>query len=96
MEYFFKIAKGAALMKLSLLGLGKMGYNLALNLIDQGHEVITYDINHEQVKKISSEGAIPAFSTEEVIQQLDSPRIISTMVPASEATESLIRVFCKQ
>lgn len=77
-------------MKLSLLGLGKMGYNLALNLIDQGHEVITYDINHEQVKEISSEGAIPAYSTEEVIQQLESPRIIWAMVPAGEATEALV------
>ncbi|MDC3412189.1 decarboxylating 6-phosphogluconate dehydrogenase [Aquibacillus sp. 3ASR75-11] len=78
-------------MKLGMLGLGKMGYNLTLNLLDHGHEVVAHDISTEQVKEISSNGAIPAYTTNELIQQLDTPRIIWIMVPAGEVTENIVK-----
>lgn len=77
-------------MKLAMVGLGKMGYNLALNLIDHGHKVVAHDVNAEQVKKISTEGALSAFTLEEVVQQLETPRIIWLMVPAGDITENVI------
>ncbi|MBP2240495.1 6-phosphogluconate dehydrogenase [Cytobacillus eiseniae] len=77
-------------MKLAMIGLGKMGYNLALNLIDHGHEVVANDVNAAQIEKISTEGAIAAYSLEEVVQQLETPRIIWLMVPAGDITESVI------
>lgn len=76
-------------MKLALIGLGKMGYNLALNLIDHGHEVVAYDIDVEQVKRISAEGAVSATSLTDVVQQLQPPRIIWLMVPAGDVTENV-------
>lgn len=76
-------------MKLALIGLGKMGYHLALNLLDHGHEVVAFDIDAEQVKSISAEGAITATSIEDVVQQLKPPRVIWLMVPAGDITESV-------
>ena len=38
-------------MKLYLIGLGKMGLNLALNMKDAGHQVIGYDVNDDVVQK---------------------------------------------
>jgi 6-phosphogluconate dehydrogenase len=77
-------------MKVAMIGLGKMGYNLALNLLDNGHEVVAHDVNADQVKKISAEGASGAFTLEEVVQQLAAPRVIWMMVPAGEITESVL------
>jgi 6-phosphogluconate dehydrogenase len=77
-------------MKLAMIGLGKMGYNLALNLLDHGHEVVAYDVNSEQVNQIASEGAIPTTTLEEVVQKLDKPRIFWLMVPHGEVTENVI------
>jgi 6-phosphogluconate dehydrogenase len=77
-------------MKLGMVGLGKMGYNLVLNLLDHGHKVVANDVNSEQVQKISSEGAIGASTLEELVQQLETPRIIWLMVPAGDITESVL------
>ncbi|QOR67236.1 decarboxylating 6-phosphogluconate dehydrogenase [Cytobacillus suaedae] len=77
-------------MKLGMVGLGKMGYNLVQNLMDHGHEVVAHDVNPEQVHNISAEGAIGANTLEEVVQQLETPRIIWLMVPAGDITESVL------
>jgi 6-phosphogluconate dehydrogenase len=45
-------------MKIGLVGLGKMGYNLALNIKEHGHDVIAYDISYEKISEISKEGII--------------------------------------
>jgi 6-phosphogluconate dehydrogenase len=78
-------------MKLAMLGLGKMGYNLALNLIDHGHEVVTYDVNKEQIDHIAKEGGTPAYSVKEVVEKLDKPRVVWMMVPAGDITENVIK-----
>ncbi|WP_070120899.1 phosphogluconate dehydrogenase (NAD(+)-dependent, decarboxylating) [Bacillus marinisedimentorum] len=77
-------------MKVAMIGLGKMGYNLALNLLDHGHTVVANDVNEDQIRKISEEGALGAFSIEEVVQQLEKPRIIWLMIPAGEPTEHVL------
>lgn len=82
--------RGYTIMRLAMIGLGKMGYNLALNLLDQGHEVVAYDVNKESVDRIGKEGASPAYSLEDVVTQLETPRIIWLMVPAGEITESVL------
>jgi 6-phosphogluconate dehydrogenase len=77
-------------MYIGLIGLGKMGYNLALNLSESGHQVIAYDINELLVEKISAEGVKGASSIKDVINQLPTPRIVWVMVPAGEITEQVI------
>lgn len=77
-------------MKLAICGLGKMGFNLMLNLMENGHDVVAYDIQSELVSEAAEAGAIPAYTLEECVDQLESQRIIWMMVPAGEITESLL------
>lgn len=77
-------------MKLGMIGLGKMGYNLVLNLLQCQHEVVAFDMNPRSVESAATEGAIPASSIEDLISALDTPRIIWIMVPAGDALHSVI------
>lgn len=84
-------SKGVCKMKIGLIGLGKMGYNLSLNLMDNHHEVVAYDVNKEAVEKLANEGATGAFTVEELVNELPhSPKVVWIMVPAGEVTENVI------
>ena len=72
-------------MEIGLSGLGKMGYNLALNLSDHGHTVIGTDVGD-----VTSEAFTIVSSIEDVIVQLSTPRVIWSMVPAGEVTEQVL------
>ncbi|OYD08123.1 phosphogluconate dehydrogenase (NAD(+)-dependent, decarboxylating) [Paludifilum halophilum] len=77
-------------MKLGMIGLGKMGSNLVLNLLDHGHEVVACDISPEAVEKMKKAGASPANTVEELVQSLEQPRIIWLMVPAGKVTDQVV------
>jgi 6-phosphogluconate dehydrogenase len=77
-------------MKLGLVGLGKMGYNLALNLRDHNHTVVAFDLNKEAVEKMNNEGVEAVESLEGMIDKLPSPKIVWVMVPAGDATEQTL------
>lgn len=77
-------------MKIGMIGLGKMGYNLTLNLVEHKHEVVAYDVSQEAVKQASKDGAIGATSIQEVVSTLEHPRVIWVMVPSGEITEGVL------
>lgn len=77
-------------MKLGMIGLGKMGYNLVLNLLDHQHEVVAYDVNPEPSQKLAQEGAIPAASIGELVSELTPPRVVWMMVPAGEIVDHVL------
>ncbi|MFC7062165.1 phosphogluconate dehydrogenase (NAD(+)-dependent, decarboxylating) [Halobacillus seohaensis] len=77
-------------MQVGLVGLGKMGYNLGLNLIDNNHQVVVNDVNSEQISKMSNEGAIPAEDLKALVNRLERPRTVWMMVPAGEVTEAVV------
>ncbi|GGG08370.1 phosphogluconate dehydrogenase (NAD(+)-dependent, decarboxylating) [Paenibacillus aceti] len=77
-------------MKLGMIGLGKMGHNLVMNLLRHNHEVAAYDMNSDAVSKVAEHGAIPASSLEQLVAALETPRIIWIMVPAGAALHSVI------
>ncbi|WP_044641265.1 phosphogluconate dehydrogenase (NAD(+)-dependent, decarboxylating) [Risungbinella massiliensis] len=77
-------------MKLGMIGLGKMGYNLALNLLDHQHQVVTYDVHPEPVQDLEKKGATPAYTIQEVVSQLEAPRTIWMMVPAGKIVDNVI------
>ncbi|MDM5194429.1 decarboxylating 6-phosphogluconate dehydrogenase [Bacillus hominis] len=68
-------------MKVGLIGLGKMGLNLGKNLIDHKHEVAAFDLNTSAVKEMKEYGATGVSSLNELVQSLESPRILWVMVP---------------
>ncbi|MEH7548489.1 phosphogluconate dehydrogenase (NAD(+)-dependent, decarboxylating) [Neobacillus vireti] len=77
-------------MEIGLIGLGKMGYNLALNLMENKHNVVAFDVNQEAVKKISGEGAVGAESISDLVKKLSTPRIVWVMVPSGSITEQVV------
>ncbi len=77
-------------MKIGMIGLGKMGYNLALNLKDKGYEVVAYNRSSEAVDLIKNEGIVGTTNLSEFVELLPKPRIIWIMVPAGEAVDEII------
>lgn len=77
-------------MKIGLIGLGRMGFNLALNMRDHGHEVVAYNRSHEKTKEAEKHGLIGAYSIEELVKKLDGRRVIWLMVPAGNPVDEMI------
>ena len=78
-------------MKIAMLGLGKMGGNMAARLIRNGHSVVGYDTNLEVVRELQkTENLIPSSSVKDAISKLDNQKIIWMMLPAGEITEKQI------
>ena len=80
-------------MQIGFVGLGKMGFNLALNLHRHGYEVVAYDVATDNIKNISLEGVLPAYSLAEMCQQLDGRKVIWLMVPAGKPVDDCIETL---
>jgi len=74
-------------MRLGMVGLGKMGANMARRLMRGGHEVVVTDLSAENVKHLAGEGAIGSASLDDFVSQLGKPKIAWLMVPAGGPTE---------
>ncbi|MBI5914523.1 MAG: decarboxylating 6-phosphogluconate dehydrogenase [Bacteroidetes bacterium] len=77
-------------MTLGLIGLGKMGYPLALNMLRNGFTVVAFDIDDANRKRSADAGIVTSSSIQAVALHLPSPKIIWSMVPAGAATESVL------
>ncbi|MCL2322858.1 MAG: decarboxylating 6-phosphogluconate dehydrogenase [Oscillospiraceae bacterium] len=81
-------------MKFAIIGLGKMGYNLALNARDKGFSVIAFNRSKEKVDIAKEDGMIPAYTIEEVISKFESDRkVIWLMLPSGDVTESMLETI---
>ncbi len=77
-------------MELGIVGLGRMGANMARRLMRDGHKIVAYDVNPEAVTTLAGEGAEGASSLEDLAAKLSAPRSVWVMVPAGEITESTV------
>jgi 6-phosphogluconate dehydrogenase len=77
-------------MELGIVGLGRMGANMARRLMRDGHRIVAYDVNPEAVAELADEGAEGAASLPELAAKLSAPRAVWTMVPSGEITEKTI------
>lgn len=77
-------------MKVGLIGLGRMGFNLALNMRDHGHEVVVYNRSPEKIKEAEKEGIKGAYTIEDLVKNLERRRIIWLMVPAGDPVDEMI------
>ncbi len=73
-----------------MIGLGRMGGNMAQRLLGGGHRVVTYDRSAEAVATSESQGAVGATSLENLVDQLSPPRAVWVMVPDGRPTEDTI------
>jgi 6-phosphogluconate dehydrogenase len=78
------------IVELGMIGLGRMGGNMAQRLLLGGHRVVTYDQSKEAVATSESKGAAGASSLEDLVGRLAQPRAVWVMVPAGQPTEDTI------
>jgi 6-phosphogluconate dehydrogenase len=70
-------------MQLGMVGLGRMGANLARRLMRDGHDCVVYDVNAEAVATLRADGAVATGSLDEFVAALTPPRTAWVMVPAA-------------
>lgn len=74
-------------MQIGMIGLGRMGMNMAKRLLQGGHEVVAYNRTPEKTEEIVKEGAIGSFSLTELVEKLAPPRAVWLMLPAGKPVE---------
>jgi len=77
-------------VELGMIGLGRMGGNMAQRLVIGGHRVVTYDQDTDAVTASADFGGEGAGSLEDVVSRLAAPRAVWVMVPAGQPTEDII------
>jgi 6-phosphogluconate dehydrogenase len=80
-------------MKIGFIGLGKMGFNMASQLLERGHELVVFDLLPSAMARIGDAGAEVAASPAELCGSLPSPRIIWMMVPAGNPVDSTLEML---
>jgi len=83
--------KESVKMQVGMIGLGRMGMNMARRLLGDGHEVVVYNRTQEKVKQMEGEGAVGSESMEELVQKLSEPRVIWIMLPAGDIVDEAIK-----
>ena len=78
-------------MKLGFIGLGRMGFNIVLNLHDKKIPVVAYNRSNEPVKEIKKHGIDVAFSVRELMNKLPGKKIIWIMVTAGKPVDDVIK-----
>ena len=76
-------------MQLGIIGLGRMGANMARRLQKAGHQCVVFDRNAESAKQLARDGATPAASLDELVKKLQKPRAVWLMVPAAVVDATL-------
>jgi 6-phosphogluconate dehydrogenase len=76
-------------MKLAMVGLGRMGADMAARLLRAGHEIVAFDRHPEKVQAVAAQGATGASSLEELVRKLPPPRAIWLMVAAAGVDATL-------
>ena len=82
-------------MKLGIIGLGRMGGNIARRLMRGGHQVVVYDRDAKAVETLAGEGAEASSGIEDMRGKLGDPAIWWVMLPAGGPTEDTIKEICE-
>jgi 6-phosphogluconate dehydrogenase len=78
-------------MQLGMIGLGRMGLNMATRLVKGGHKVVGYARREETVNQAKEKGIDGAYSLKELVQKLSVPRILWLMIPAGDPIDKTIQ-----
>ena len=82
-------------MQIGMIGLGRMGANMARRLTKGGHQCVVFDRNRETIDDLAKEGPTPAYSLEEVVEKLEGPRAVWIMLPSGTPTEETVLALSK-
>jgi 6-phosphogluconate dehydrogenase len=76
-------------MKIGIIGLGRMGSNIARRLTRAGHECVAFDAAPRAVSDLAKDGPVPATSLKDLVEKLPCPRVVWLMVPAAAVEPTL-------
>ncbi len=77
-------------MEIGFIGLGRMGANMVRRLLRDGHRVVAWNRTAAKTDEIVTEGAVGAYTIQELVEKLQTPRIVWVMVPSGQATDDMI------
>ena len=77
-------------MQLGIVGLGRMGGNIARRLTEHGHRCVVYDVNPEAVSALAADQMTGASDLADFVAKLETPRVAWIMLPAGKITEDTI------
>lgn len=80
-------------MEIAMIGLGKMGLNMATRLVKGGHRVVAYDVNPDAVQATEQVGAVGVHTLDELVAALKPPRAVWVMVPSGKITEETLQAL---
>ena len=78
-------------MRIGIIGLGKMGFNLSKNLLRNNHEVVAFDNNREIQEKAESEGIETADSLKDLCMKIGERKVIWIMIPNGLPVDATIK-----
>ena len=76
-------------MRVGIIGLGRMGANLALSAVGHGHEVVGHDRDADVMGELARQGIDPAGSPAELVGRLSPPRLVLLYLPHGAPTEAM-------
>jgi len=83
-------------MQIGMVGLGRMGGNMARRLMRGGHAVVAYATDPEAVRQLAADGATGTATLDDAVGKLEPPRVAWVMVPAGVATEQVVGDLAKR
>ncbi|NTU43044.1 MAG: decarboxylating 6-phosphogluconate dehydrogenase [Nitrospirales bacterium] len=78
-------------MQIGMIGLGKMGMNMGLRLLQGGHDLVAFNRSTDKVDEIAREGAKAAYSLPALVSKLETPRSIWLMIPAGKPVDDMLQ-----
>jgi len=82
-------------MEIGIIGLGKMGGNMARRLLKGGHRVVGWARSKESIDELVQSGGIGASGIQDLVGKLKAPRAVWLMVPAGNATEGTLKAVAE-
>jgi len=76
-------------MQIGMIGLGRMGANMARRLMKKGHECVVFDRSPQAVSELAKENAVGATSLQDLVRKLKKPRAVWLMVPAAVVDQTI-------
>jgi 6-phosphogluconate dehydrogenase len=83
-------------MMIGMVGLGRMGANMATRLMRGGHKVVASDLNPANVQRLVTDGATGSASLDDLVTKLVAPRVVWLMIPAGDPTEKTVLALAEK
>jgi 6-phosphogluconate dehydrogenase len=77
-------------MQIGIVGLGRMGGNIARRLMRAGHQCVVFDANLDASLALGREGAVSAAALQDLVKRLAAPRTVWLMLPAGKVTDDAV------